>query len=106
VNDHHPLRLEAVKRLLLSEGIDKPGLAERLLDASYADRLGTQNGRSKLFPSHVADIRNRVAAGEAMRAVARRYEISDRQVKRIVGGENWTRTRRVTTTTTRGIPST
>lgn len=50
---------------------------------------GTANGRAKLTEADVQEIHIRGAAGEAKRALARRYGVNDRVIRRILNGELW-----------------
>jgi hypothetical protein len=50
---------------------------------------GTANGRSKIGPIEVSEIRGRYIAGESQVSIARFYPISRSQVGNIVRGEQW-----------------
>jgi transposase-like protein len=52
-------------------------------------RIGTDNGRAKLSAEDVQAVRLLVDRGAAKRAVARRFNINDRQVARIASREQW-----------------
>lgn len=52
-------------------------------------RLGERNGNAKLTAGEVAAIRALWAAGDSQRELARYYEVSQVQIRRIVLGRNW-----------------
>lgn len=53
---------------------------------------GDRNGNAKLTAEQVARLRADRAAGDALRTIAIRYDISVMQVSRIVRGLNWSHT--------------
>ena len=58
-----------------------------VLGRSHA--AGARNGRAKLEPSQVQAIRERNAAGEAGRALAREFGVSHTTIQAIVSGRLW-----------------
>lgn len=50
---------------------------------------GERNPAAKLTAADVAEIRNRVAAGETQRAVARRYGVSKGALCLMISGKTW-----------------
>lgn len=50
---------------------------------------GERNGRAKLTGADVAEIRRRVAAGEARASLGKEFGVSGWQVTRIVSGTRW-----------------
>ena len=52
-------------------------------------RLGELNPTAKLTEPKVADIRERLSAGETLVSIAQRYEVSPRTIAKIAHGKTW-----------------
>ncbi|MGY5035149.1 hypothetical protein ACWC9U_30750 [Streptomyces sp. 900116325] len=65
--------------------------AENSADMVERERqpAGSKNGQAKLTEAEVADIRERVAAGELHRVLAAEYGVSRSSVSRIVSRGGW-----------------
>lgn len=53
------------------------------------DRRGTKNGRAKLTPERVVELRHRFAAGEKRRNLMNEFGIGQTQLRRIANGVHW-----------------
>ena len=53
------------------------------------DVYGARYGQAKLEPSQVQAVRRRLDQGEAQRAIAKRYGVSQAEISLISSGKRW-----------------
>lgn len=100
----HGLSLSDIAGQVVRHSCDNPACVNpaHLLLGTHTDNMrdmldrgrnrqpkGVRNAKAKLSESAVAEIRGRIAAGEAHRSIARDYGINASQISRINTGKTW-----------------
>lgn len=70
-------------------GTQQENVADRDRKGRQADHRGTKNGRAKLTPSDVREIRKSLARGETITTCARRFHVTWPTVQGIQNGRLW-----------------
>jgi len=70
-------------------GTNADNVADRMAKSRSADQRGVQNGCAKLTETSVMAIKVQIAAGESLRAIARRFGVGASAVAHIKAGRNW-----------------
>lgn len=73
----------------LEWGTGKENIADAIKNGKRADRKGIKHPMAKLNEDDVAEIKRRRAAGETLKVIAKRFNVTDGMISLICRGKSW-----------------